>query len=233
LKVEIWSDFVCPFCYIGKKNYEQALAQLPFREQMITDYKSFELDPNVDPQNAGRTIDTLAAKYGMSKEKAHEMTAGVAQRAAQVGLTFHFDNMVDVNTFDCHRIMQYAASLGKAHELAEVLFYAHFTENKNLSDHAVLTELAASVGVDVAGVLANSQQYSDQVRGEEREAQQLGVRGVPFFVIDRKYAISGAQPVEVFVETLNQAWSERSGGLQSLQSDQSTDDSCGTDGCKV
>lgn len=233
MKVEIWSDFVCPFCYIGKKNYEQALAQFSQQEQIVTEYKSFELDPNVNPAEKRLTVDSLAEKYGISQEEAKEMTKGVASRAAEVGLTFHFENMLDANTFDSHRIMQYAASLGKAKELAEVLFHAHFTDNKNLSDRAVLTELAATVGLDVADVLANEQQYKAQVKAEEFEAQQLGVRGVPFFVIDRKYAISGAQPVEVFLETMNKAWSERSGGLQAVKAQDSDADSCGPDGCKV
>lgn len=233
MKVEIWSDFVCPFCYIGKKNYEQALAQFPQHEQIVTEYKSFELDPNVSPSEQRRTIDSLAEKYGMSQERAKEMTAGVAGRAAEAGLEFHFDEMLDANTFDAHRIMQYAASLGKAHQLAEVLFRAHFTDNKSLSDHATLTELAASVGLDVADVLKNEGQYKAQVRAEEFEAQQLDVRGVPFFVIDRKYAVSGAQPVQVFLDTLNKAWSERSGGIQQVQAADEDGDSCGTDGCKV
>jgi len=230
MKVEIWSDFACPFCYIGKTYYEQALAQFPNREQIVTQYKSFELDPNETPQRS--TIEALAEKYGNSIAQTKEMTKGVASRAAEAGLTFHFDNMMTIHSLDAHRIMHYAESQGKAKELAGALFYAYFTDNKNLSNHQVLTELAESVGLQVADVLSDPEKFKAQVRADEFEAQQLGVRGVPFFVVDRKYAISGAQPVSVFLDTLNKAWSERAGGLtQVVSSDDS--DSCGPDGCKV
>jgi len=232
LKVEIWSDFACPFCYIGKTYYERALAQFPHREQIVTQYKSFELDPNASASHKQPTIESLAEKYGTTVEQAKEMTKGVASRAEEAGLTFHFDNMMTINSLDAHRIVHYAGTVGKAKELVEALFYAYFTDNKDLSDRQVLISIAESVQLQVADVLEDEQKYKAQVRADEFEAQQLGVRGVPFFVIDRKYAISGAQPMPVFLETLNKAWSERSGGFVHVEAD-GDEDSCGPDGCKV
>lgn len=232
MKVEIWSDFACPFCYIGKTYYERALAQFPHREQIVTEYKSFELDPNASVSQKRSTIESLAEKYGMSVDQAKEMTQGVAGRAEEAGLTFHFENMLTINSFDAHRIVHYAETLGKAKELVEALFYAYFTENKDLSDRQILIDIAESVQLQVADVLEDEQKYKAQVKADEFEAQQLGVRGVPFFVVDRKYAISGAQPVALFLETLNKAWSERSGGFVHMDTAES-DDSCGPDGCKV
>ncbi|MCM3631768.1 MULTISPECIES: DsbA family oxidoreductase [Paenibacillus] len=229
MKVEIWSDFACPFCYIGKTYYERALEQFPHREQIVTQYKSFELDPNESQKRP--TIESLAEKYGTSVQQAKEMTSGVASRAKEAGLTFNFEHMMTINSLDAHRIVHYAETVGKSKELVEALFYAYFTENKDLSDRQVLISIAESVQLQVTEVLEDEQKYKAQVRADEFEAQQLGVRGVPFFVVDRKYAISGAQPVSVFVDTLNKAWSERSSGLQHVEAD--GDDSCGPDGCKV
>lgn len=232
MKVEIWSDFACPFCYIGKTYYERALAQFPQREQIVTQYKSFELDPNASVSQKQPTIESLAEKYGTSVEQAKEMTQGVAGRAEEAGLIFHFDKMMTINSMDAHRIVHYAQSIGKAKELVEALFYAYFTDNKDLSDRQVLIDIAESVQLQVKEVLEDEQKYKAQVKADEFEAQQLAVRGVPFFVIDRKYAISGAQPVSVFLETLNKAWSERSGGLTHVEA-AGDDDNCGPDGCKL
>jgi predicted DsbA family dithiol-disulfide isomerase len=210
MKVEIWSDYACPFCYIGKRKFEAALESFPHRGEIEVVYKSFELDPN-----AKRDIDTdihtmLSSKYGMSRDQAIAMNANVGEQARSVGLDFRFDTMVLTNTFDAHRLTQYAQEHGLGHEMSERLFHAYFTESKHLGDRETLVALAAEVGLDpaeTAEVLAGHT-GSQEVRADEQEAQALGVRGVPFYVINRKYGVSGAQPTEVFAEALDKAWSE-------------------------
>lgn len=211
MQVEIWSDYVCPFCYIGKRKFELALERFAHKEQIETVFRSFELDPGADPHSGKSTYSMLAAKYGMSIEKAKETTQNVADQAAAVGLTFHFDKAVSTNTFDAHRVVHFAAEQGKEKEMSERLFKAHFTDGENVGDRGRLTALAVEVGLDaeaVAEMLASAR-FSDAVRGQEEEGSALGIRGVPFYVVDRKYAVSGAQSPEVFLDTLNKAWNEK------------------------
>lgn len=208
MKVEIWSDYVCPFCYIGKRKFESALAQFEHKDQVEVEFRSFELDPNSDSSLKLSNNRMLADKYGMSLEQAKEMSGNVAQQAAAAGLIFNFDNMLIHNTFDAHRLAQYAAAQGKGAELSERLLRAHFTDNDDISSHERLSELAEEVGLhkEEALKMLASDAYADQVRGQEEEGSRLGIRGVPFFVIDRKYAVSGAQPPEVFLDGLTKAW---------------------------
>ncbi|MGF7032500.1 putative DsbA family dithiol-disulfide isomerase [Paenibacillus mucilaginosus] len=212
MKVEIWSDFMCPFCYIGKRHFEEALEQFPHREQIDVIFRSFELDPQSERDVNFDVHDMLAIKYGMSREQAIANNQRVGASAQAAGLAFNFEGIVLTNTFDAHRLTHYAAEHGKGNELAERLFRAYFTDGKHLGDHEVLASLAAEVGLDAAAAAAvlRSGEFADHVRADEQEASQLGVRGVPFFVIDRKYAVSGAQPSSVFLDTLNKAWSEAS-----------------------
>ncbi|NOU94639.1 thioredoxin domain-containing protein [Paenibacillus sp. LMG 31456] len=210
MKVEIWSDIMCPFCYIGKRKFEAALEQFSNKSNVEVVYRSFELDPN-SPRDVNHDVhQMLSSKYGMSREQAISMNADVARQASAVGLTFNFDSMILTNTFDAHRLAHYAAQHGKMHEMTERLLHAYFTESKHIGDHEVLADLAAEVGLDkieAAKVLA-SQDYAKEVRADEQEASTLGIRGVPYFVINRKYAISGAQPSEVFLGALQKAWDE-------------------------
>ncbi|WP_424768922.1 DsbA family oxidoreductase [Paenibacillus sp. sgz302251] len=211
MKVEIWSDYVCPFCYIGKRKFELALEKFAHKDQIETVFRSFELDPGADANSNVSTYSMLASKYGMSVEQAKANTANVAEQAAAVGITFNFDNTVSTNTFDAHRVVHFAAEQGKDKELSERFFKAYFTDSVNVGNRTRLVELSAEVGLDasaVAEVLA-SNQYADAVRREEEEGSRLGIRGVPFYVIDRKYAVSGAQSPEVFLDTLNKAWEEK------------------------
>lgn len=210
MKVEIWSDFVCPFCYIGKRRFEQALAKFSHKNHVEVIYRSFELDPHAARDSKHDTHEMLAAKYGMSYEQAQAMTNNVAQQAAEVGLAFHFNTAIQTNTFDAHRLMYFAASHEKMHEMTERLLQAHFTDSEHIGNHETLTALAKEIGLDpneTANMLAG-EQYAEEVRKDEQEARTIGVRGVPFFVINRKYAISGAQPSEVFLSALEKAWSE-------------------------
>lgn len=211
MKVEIWSDYVCPFCYIGKRKFELALEKFAHKDKIEIVFKSFELDPSADPNSNESTYSMLAAKYGMSIEKAKETTVGVAEQATAVGLSFHFDLTVSTNTFDAHRLVQYAAQFGKQKEMSERLFKAYFTEGHNVGSREKLAVLAAEVGLDQAAAveMLQTSQYADIVREEEAEGSQLGIRGVPFYVFDRKYAVSGAQSPEVFLDTLNKAWEEK------------------------
>lgn len=211
MKVEIWSDYVCPFCYIGKRKFELALERFAHKDQVETVFRSFELDPAADPDSNISNYQMLAAKYGMSLEKAKETTVGVAMQAAAVGLAFHFDGTVTTNSFDAHRVVHFAAQHGKDKAVSERLFKAYFTDGENIGNRERLAALAAEAGLDGAATAAmlETNQFADAVRREEEEGSQLGIRGVPFYVVDRKYAVSGAQSPEVFLDTLNKAWAEK------------------------
>lgn len=210
MKVEIWSDMVCPFCYIGKRRFEAALEQFPNKDEIDVVFRSFELDPNA-PRDVDHDVhDMLAAKYGMSREQAKAMNANVGGQAKELGLDYVFDTMILTNTFDSHRLSHFADRYGKKKEMTERLFKAYFTESKHIGDHETLADLAAEVGIDrneAANVLAGDE-YTNEVQADEQEGAKIGIRGVPFFVINRKYAISGAQSSEVFLNALQKAWDE-------------------------
>ncbi|MFE4572990.1 DsbA family oxidoreductase [Paenibacillus chitinolyticus] len=210
MKIEIWSDFACPFCYIGKRRFEQALEQIPFKNELEVVYRSFELDPN-SPRDIGHSVhDMLSKKYGMSVEQAKTMNANVVAQAESVGLTYRMDTIVLTNTFDAHRLAHFANAHGKMHEMTERLLKAYFTDSLHLGDRAVLASLAEEVGLDKAAAeqMLAGDLYASEVRADEQEGAELGITGVPFFVIDRKYGISGAQPLEVFVQALEKAYGE-------------------------
>lgn len=211
MKVEVWSDFVCPFCFIGKRRLEKALVQFPNQDEVEIEFKSFELDPNAPVYTEKSIYDSLAEKYGMSVDQAKQNSAQIAKQAEQEGLAFRFDAMKPTNTFDAHRLAKYAKTQGKELELTEKLLYAYFTESKNVGDHETLAALAEEVGIDreeAESVLKNKDDYANEVRKDFQLARQYGITGVPFFAINDKYAISGAQPVETFVRALEKAWEE-------------------------
>jgi predicted DsbA family dithiol-disulfide isomerase len=236
MKIEVWSDYVCPFCYIGKRRLEVALDQFPHKEQVEVEFKSFELDPN-SPKNIGQNIhEVLAQKYGMSVEKAKEANQGVGQQAATVGLTFNFDAMKPTNTFDAHRLAKFAKTQGKEPVVSEKLLHAYFTESKHIGDFETLADIAEASGLnrqEVLEVLHDQNAYATEVRKDESLAQQYGVRGVPYFVINQKYAISGAQPTETFIGALQKIWDEESPRpmLQDLSTDE--DVSCVDGNCAI
>lgn len=210
MKVEIWSDYVCPFCYIGKRRFEAGLRQFSNNEAVEVVYKSFELDPHARRDGNPGVHDMLAAKYGMSREQAVANTNNITQQAKALGLDYYFDRTIQTNTFDAHRLSHFAASKGKLAEMTERLLKAHFTDTLHIGNHEMLADLAAEVGLDRVEALRvlTDGEYADDVRADEQEAGRVGVRGVPFFVINRKYTISGAQPSEVFLEALQKAWDE-------------------------
>ncbi|TSB47228.1 DsbA family oxidoreductase [Alkalicoccobacillus porphyridii] len=231
MNIEIWSDFACPFCYIGKRHLEKALDQFPHKNHVTVEFKSFELDPHAEKFTEKTMAELLAGKYRIPVTQAENMTANVASQANSVGLTYHFDSMQPTNMLDAHRLTQFAKTKGKANELAERLFYAYFTESKHLSTPETLVELATEAGLDsmeAADVLA-SKRYTEEVKQEHQHGVSLGLQGVPFFVIDRTYIISGAQPPSVFLESLQKAWEEQ----HPSTSDQPSDDMNCSDGtCK-
>jgi|LakMenE01Jun11ns_1017448.scaffolds.fasta_scaffold9945941_3 predicted DsbA family dithiol-disulfide isomerase len=211
LTVEIWSDVLCPFCYIGKREFENALSRFPHRDDVLVEWKSFELDPNAPVRSDEDTYTMLARKYGMSRDDAKARVAGVRERARSLGLTYDFDKAVIANSFNAHRLIQLAKTKGLGDAAEERLFKAYFTDGEHIGDSATLVRLGAEIGLDrdeVSAMLA-SDAFTEAVRIDEYEAQQFGIRGVPFFAIDRKYGISGAQSADHILGALEQAWKER------------------------
>jgi predicted DsbA family dithiol-disulfide isomerase len=210
MQVEIWSDVVCPWCYLGKRHLERALERFPHRDEVEVTYRSFELDPSAPPGVTAPTVERLADKYGMGPEQAREAQRQMEQRAAQAGLTFRMGELRSGNTRDAHRLLQLAKARGRQADLAERLHRAYFTDQASIFDHPSLAGFAADVGLDrdeALAVLAGDR-YARAVEADEEVAYSLGVTGVPFFVIDRRYGISGAQPAQTIAQVLEQVWAE-------------------------
>ncbi|HTN44592.1 MAG TPA: DsbA family oxidoreductase [Nitrospiria bacterium] len=207
IRVEIWSDVVCPFCYIGKRHLEAALKKFERRDRVRVVWKSFELDRNAERGGRTSEYEMLSKKYGMSLEQARQSTEQVARRAAAVGLRFDFDRVVPANSFDAHRLAHLAAKHGLQDAAHERLFAAHFTEGLRIDDLETLRRIGVDLGHDPEEVkkVLEGDAYASDVRQEEKEAFSLGVRGVPFFLFNRRNVISGAQPVELFTEALRSA----------------------------
>lgn len=210
MKIEIWSDIVCPFCYIGKRRLEQALAKFPHAETVDIQWRSFELDPEANPTPGESQYKRLAAKYGNTEAWARQMSANMTQMAAQEGLAFDFDRAVPANTFRAHRLVHLADKHGQQDAAKERLFKAYLEEGQDINDPATLTRLAQELSLPAAEVehLLASDEFAQDVRHDEYQARQIGVRGVPYFVFDDKYAVSGAQPAELFQEVLEKVWEE-------------------------
>ena len=210
MKIEVWSDYVCPFCYIGKRRLEEAIESTGLGDKVEVVFKAYELDPN-SPKTSDKTMtEVLAEKYNTSVEEAKNMTGNVVEQAKTVGLAYNFENLRPANTFDAHRLAKLAEQEGLGAEMAEKLLEAYFVEAQQIGTHDILLKVAEEVGVSgerVEQVLA-SEEFADDVKRDIEEARQIGVQGVPFFVIDRKYAISGAQPAETFASALQKALEE-------------------------
>lgn len=225
MKIEIWSDVVCPFCYIGKRKFELALANFPERDNVEIVWKSFQLDPSAKAQPGASVIESLAEKKGISLEHSEKLHDDVTRTAAEVGLEYNFDKAKIANTLKAHQLTHFAAKHHLQHEVEEALFKAYFTEGKDINDMETLAEIASSLGLpaDEVKEALTKDQYIKDVQEDILEAQQLGVRGVPFFVFNREFAVSGAQPVEVFADALKKAVKEKE--LKVIEGD-----SCSTDG---
>ncbi|MEV6107321.1 DsbA family oxidoreductase [Streptomyces sp. NPDC051940] len=222
MRVEIWSDIVCPWCYIGKARFEQGLAAFEGRDGVEVVHRSFELDASARREPDGKPVtEMLAGKYGVPLEQAKAMEARVADAAAGEGLTYRTDRLHS-GTFDLHRVVHLAKDRGLQDAVLGAFYRANFAEAKPIADDEAVVEAAASAGLDadeVRKVLADPTAYADAVRADEAEAQALGISGVPFFVIDRKYGISGGQPAEVFTQALRQAAAENPLQMVSAQAD--------------
>jgi len=210
MRVDIWSDVMCPFCYIGKRRFEGALAQFENRDDVEIVWHSFQLDPDVKAQPGKDVYSWLAERKGQSLDWSRQAHKQVAEMASGVGLQYNFDNAVIANSFDAHRVVQLAKKYGKSDAMEEQLFKGYFTDSKNIGSHEVLIEMATAIGIDAdetAEVLKNDT-YADAVQADIDRAAQIGINGVPFFVINNKYGISGAQATETFTGALNKAWEE-------------------------
>ena len=205
LKIEVWSDYVCPFCYIGKRNLDEALKQLGRKDDIEVIFKSFELDPNAPKQIDGTINELIAKKYGMSIEAATENNNKIVESARQIGLELDFDNLKPTNTFDAHRLSFYAKEENKLSEYSEAVLRSYFTEGLNISDSQTLLNVADEVGLDKdkATKILTSTDYAKQVRESESEANSKGIDGVPYFVFDGKEMLFGAQSVEKIISTIN------------------------------
>ena len=211
MKVEIWSDVVCPWCSIGKRRFDQALERFDHRGDVEVVWRSFELDPSAPPVREGRLVDHLARKYGMSREQADASQARLTAMAEVEGLEFCFDRARPGNTFHAHRLLHFASGFGLQAEVGERLFQAYFRDGLAIGTRPVLRQVAIDAGLDPTQVdaMLDGGDFTEAVRADEVEAHELGVSGVPFFVVDRRYALAGAQPVEVLLEVLETAWAGR------------------------
>lgn len=230
MEIKIWSDVRCPFCYIGKKKFESALEKFKHKDNLKISWKSFQLDPNLKTDTSISTIDYFVANKGVSVAQAKQMLEGAAQMGAEAGLTLDFENSVLANSFNAHRLIQMAKSKGLGNEIEEALFKAHFEQAKNIDSQEELIAVGSSIGMDSEEIekVLKSEDFSYEVKQDELEARNIGVRGVPFFVFNDKFAVSGAQSPEAFLQTLDKAWEEFSKNNSGLEITQG--ESCSTDG---
>jgi predicted DsbA family dithiol-disulfide isomerase len=212
MKVEIWSDIACPWCYIGRRRFEKALGSFEHRDQVEVFWCSFQLDPEAPRDYAGSVNDMLAQRYGMSQEQAESAHARVTALAAQEGLDFHMERAHPVNSLDAHRLIHLAAQHHLQGEMKERLQKAYFTDGLIVSDLDTLVQLAVDVGLDASETrqMLESNAYTAEVEADVVRAEALGCSGVPFFVFENKYAISGAQPAALFLTTLKKTWDDKS-----------------------
>ena len=232
MKIEIWSDVACPWCFIGKRRFEAALASFPHRDAVDVMWRSYQLDPALPEHYDGTELEYLSSRKGMPAQQVSQMFDHVAQQAMGEGLDYHFEKVVVANSFTAHRLIHLAAAHGKQDAAKERLLSDHFEHGKDIGSRGYLSSLGADLSLPAGEVeeLFSTDKYTDEVRFDFQEARALGITGVPFFVIDRKFGLSGAQPTETFTAALNQAWQE----ANPLVLVNSTDaEACGPDGCAV
>jgi predicted DsbA family dithiol-disulfide isomerase len=233
MKIEIWSDFACPFCYIGKTRFEQALNEFKHKNKVEVTYKAYQLNPDAPTKMTKNAYETFAEGHGMTKEQAKQRFDMFTQNAKSVGLEYRYDIIQMTNTFDAHRLAKWANQLNKEDEVTQRFMKAYFTEGKNLADHDTLISLVSELGLDSekAKQILKTSDYSEEVYNQIQEARQIGVSGVPFFVLNRKYGISGAQQKEYFKQALEQIWKEEN-PLEILQ-EQDESQACDHDECGI
>jgi predicted DsbA family dithiol-disulfide isomerase len=212
IQVDIWSDVRCPFCYIGKHRFESALENFSNKEDVEIEWHSFQLDANIETNPEISTLEYLAKAKNISAEQAKEMFAGAQKMASETGLEMNLETSVVANSYKSHLLIQLGKSKNLANQMEEALFKAHFTDAKNIDDKEVLVEIAKSLGIaeTEAREALNSSNFAAAVKEDELQAQRIGVRGVPFFVFNNKYAVSGAQASDTFLEVLQKVWQETS-----------------------
>ena len=210
MKIEIWSDVMCPFCYIGKRNFERALEQFADKDKLQVVWKSFQLDPSIPEVQSESYSNYLVKAKGMPKAQVDAMLANVTQNAKNAGLDYDFDKSVMVNSLKAHRVIQFAKTRGLGDVAEERFFKAFFTEGENIADDATLIKIGKDIGLDEAAVelALTNDKYLDMINQDIQEARTIGVQGVPFFVFNRKYAVSGAQPPQAFLQTLRKSFAE-------------------------
>ena len=234
MRVEIWSDVVCPWCYVGKRNFEAALAQFEHRDDVEVVWRAFELDPSAPGERDGDYATHLARKYGMSVDQARMMIATMTATGANAGVALNFDGARPGNTFDAHRLLHLAGERGVQDAMKERLFRATFTDGEPIGDRDALLRLAVEVGLpeDEAAAVLDSDAYAADVRAEEGLALELGISAVPFFVIDRKFGIPGAQAPDVILQVLQRAWAKTPRPLE-LAGDTAGAPACDGDACAL
>jgi predicted DsbA family dithiol-disulfide isomerase len=206
--VEVWSDVMCPFCYIGKRKFEAALARFEHRDHVQLVWKSYQLAPDMKTDPTLSINDYLAAHKGITAGEAEEMHAHVTEMAAAAGLEYNFNRTVVANSFDAHRFIHFAKQAGRQNEAEETLFHAYFTDGKNIADLDTLIHLGTGIGLDAAALRSalENGSFADDVRADIYEARQVRVQGVPFFLFDGKYTVQGARDSEVFLQTLEKSY---------------------------
>lgn len=230
MKIEIWSDFACPFCYIGKIRFEQALKEFKHKDKIEVIYKAYQLNPNAPLIMEKNAYETFAEGHGTTKEEAKKRFDMFTANAKSAGLDYRYDIIQMTNTFSAHKLAKWANTFKKEDELTTRFMKAYFSEGKNLSDFNTLKTLVEEIGLDgnKALEILNSKDYEKEVYEEMHEGKQIGVQGVPFFVLNRKYGVSGAQQKEYFLQALEQIWKEEN-PLEIMQNqdlEQSCDDEC-------
>lgn len=232
MKIEIWSDVMCPFCYIGKKNFEKALENLPFKDEIKVEWKSFQLDPTLEHNKTKTTAEYFREKKGFREEQAKQMTENVIRMGKSSGIDFNFEKALITNTLSAHKLLHLAKKYHKSTEMEEKLFRAHFIEGKNVGDKNVLIALAVSLAIDAeeADNSLQSDNFNYEIQQDILEARNNGISGVPFFILNGKYGISGAQPVEVFKNAMIQTYEET---VVTVKNNSQENLSCDSDGCSI
>lgn len=207
IKVEIWSDVMCPFCYIGKRKFEDALSQFNRKDDVEITWKSFQLSPHLKTQSGKSINEYLAEHKGITLLQAEGLNDRVTQMAKQVGLVYNFDRAILANSFNAHRFTHFAKQHGKQDQAEEMLFAGYFTQGKNIDDYPTLIQMGTEIGLDASElkIVLESDKYTEDVRADIEEARKIGVTGVPFFVFNRKFAVSGAQESQIFLHALEKA----------------------------
>lgn len=228
MKIEVWSDIACPFCYIGHRRLEWALKQVGFADEVSVEYRSFQLDASAPVNNEMRATEMLARKYGMTEQQAIAMNQRMMEQATSDGLNLKLLDIQLTNTLDAHRVIHFAREQGKEEQVVEQLFNAYFVESRHVGERQSLLNIATEAGLDqnLLNAMLDSDEYKAEVQRNQEEAAALGVQGVPFYVFDRKFAMSGAQAKEVFKQALEQAYADK---VQAT----GVGNSCTDDACEI